>query len=98
MQVDTSKKNKELLALNPDAEAFLKEVFNRLDEDSSGEVTKNALENALNELYDSETAAGLTKLLPNEMKITQEQLATVSSSSWFRATLTHTATSTRAYP
>ena len=75
-KVDTSKKNKELLALNPDAEAFLKEVFNRLDEDSSGEVTKNALENALNELYDSETAAGLTKLLPNEMKITQEQLAT----------------------
>ena len=78
-KVDTSKKNKELLALNPDAEAFLKEVFNRLDEDSSGEVTKNALENALNELYDSETAAGLTKLLPNEMKITQEQLATLQS-------------------
>ena len=75
------------LALNADAEAFLKEVFSRLDKDGSGAVSKHELQDALkalNELGDrgrsaTEAAADLSEMFPDEEEITEEQLAAVSS-------------------
>ena len=64
-----------LLALDADAEAFLEEVFCRVDRDNSGDVTKHELEDVLCRLGDRDTAAELAKLLPDETAITQEQLA-----------------------
>jgi len=71
------------LALNADAEAFLKEVFSRLDKDGSGAVSKHELQDALkalNELGDrgrsaTEAAADLSEMFPDEEEITEEQLA-----------------------